>query len=271
MLPPHLASLHIYPLKSAGGIAVAEAEVDETGLAYDRRWLLVDAEGRFLSQRSHPRMALLRTALADGSLRVTAPDMDPLVLPLEPPRALPAHEMVPVWGEGRYAVACGGEAANWASEFLGVACRMVRAVSPRDLPRVDERGRVRASFADGFAALVVGNASLENLNYRLLEPLPMNRFRPNLVVGGITPYGEDRWERVRVGEVTLRGRKPCFRCAITTTDQETGKRDVEPLRTLVAYRRAPNGEVAFGMKVSFEGPGTLRVGDPVVEHVTSGI
>ena len=128
--------------------------MDEIGLAYDRRWLLVSAEARFLSQRSHLRMALLGTALADGSLRVTAPAMDQLVLPLEPPRALSAHEMVPVWGEGALCGRLRRRAANWASEFLGVACRMVRAVSPRDLPRVDERGRVRASFADGFAAPV---------------------------------------------------------------------------------------------------------------------
>lgn len=274
----HLRSLHLYPLKSAGGIAVAHADVDERGLRLDRRWLIVDGENRFLTQRSHPRMALLRTALpgagprtgsgaaAPGVLRVTGPGMDALDLPIEPADGAPRQEPVeriPVWGIERWAVSCGEGPAQWASDYLGLRCRVVRAAAPPRRPRVDGAGRVHAGFADAYPALVVATASLADLNARLAEPLPMDRFRPGLVVDGVPAYDEDRWERVRVGAVTARGAKPCFRCAITTTDQETGVRGVEPLRTLATYRRAPDGEVAFGMNLVFEGSGVLRVGDPV--------
>jgi uncharacterized protein YcbX len=256
-----LAALHVYPLKSAGGIALTEARVDPTGLAHDRRWLIVDGNGRFVTQRSHTRMALLRTALEDGSLRVTAPGMAPLELPLAASEG-PTQE-VPVWDLGRFARSCGPEADAWATEWLDEPCRVVRAAVPPNERPLDERGKVRTGFADAYPALVISTASLADLNGRLFEPLPMNRFRPNLVVEGVPAYAEDSWRRVRIGEVAVLGRKTCLRCAITATDQETGERGVEPLRTLATYRRVPEGEVAFGMNLGFESSGTLRVGDPV--------
>jgi uncharacterized protein YcbX len=259
---PRLAALHVYPLKSAGGIALGEVRVDEAGLAHDRRWLIVDREGRFVTQRSHARMALLRTALTADALRVTAPGVRPLELPLAPARDGPS-EVVPVWGLGRFARACGAEADAWASEWLGEPCRVIRAAAPPAERALDDRGRVRTGFADAYPALVISTASLADLNARLAEPLPMNRFRPNLVVEGVAAYAEDRWRRVRIGELTLLGRKICERCAITTTDQETGERGLEPLRTLATYRRTTGGEVAFGLNLGFEDAGTLRVGDPV--------
>jgi uncharacterized protein YcbX len=258
---PSVAALYVYPLKSAGGIAVHEASVDETGLAYDRRWLIVDRQGRFVTQRSHARMALLRTALDDRALRVTAPGMRPLELPLA--ASAERTEVVPVWELGRFAHACGAEGDAWASEWLGEPCRVVRAAAPPGERALDDRGKVRTGFADAFPALVISAASLADLNARLDQPLPMNRFRPNLVVEGVLPYAEDRWRRVRIGELTLLGRKICERCAVTTTDQETAERGVEPLRTLATYRRTSGGEVAFGMNLGFGGAGTLRVGDPV--------
>jgi uncharacterized protein YcbX len=265
-----LVSLHLYPLKSAGGFQVAQARVDETGLAHDRRWMVVDGGGRFLTQRSHPRMALLRTSLSQRALRVTGPGMDPLELPLgDPPEAGPA-ELIPVWDKDRDAVSCGPEAAAWMSAFLGVSCRVVRSVSPPGTSGLGPCGTVRAGFADGWPALVISTASLADLNRRLDDPLPMNRFRPNLVVEGIGPYAEDQWRRARVGDVTVVGRKPCFRCAITTTDQDTAERGVEPLRTLATYRRAAGGEVAFGMNVGFEGGGVLRAGDRVLVEGVDG-
>jgi uncharacterized protein YcbX len=259
--PARLASLHVYPLKSAGGIALAEARVDATGLAHDRRWLIVDGNGRFVTQRSHARMALLRTALDEHLLRVTAPGMEPLELPIVGSEG-PVEE-VPVWDLGRFARSCGREADQWASEWLDEPCRLVRAAAPANERPLDARGKVRTGFADAYPALVISAASLADLNARLFEPLPMNRFRPNLVVEGIPAYAEDGWRRVRIGETTVLGKKTCLRCAITTTDQDTGERGVEPLRTLAIYRRVPEGEVAFGMNLGFENAGTLRVGDPV--------
>lgn len=259
---PSLAALYVYPLKSAAGIARREVRVDEVGLELDRRWMVVDERGRFLTQRSHPRMALLRTALQGDRLRVTAPGTSTLDLPLAEPVA-GAVERIPVWDKDRDAVSCGPEAAAWMSAFLGVGCRVVRSVSPAGVPRLGPRHTVRAGFADAFPALLLSAGSLADLNSRLFALLPMNRFRPNLVVEGIGPYDEDGWHRARVGGIGVVARKPCLRCAITTTDQETGERGVEPLRTLAGYRRTPDGEVAFGVNVGFEGAGTLRVGDDI--------
>jgi uncharacterized protein YcbX len=264
-----LVSLHLYPLKSAGGIQVAEARVDEAGLAHDRRWMVVDARGRFLTQRSHPRMALLRTSLSGSALRVTGPGMDPLELPLAEAALAGPPEAIAVWDKERDAISCGPEPAAWMSAFLGAEVRLVRSVRLAGSTGLGPRGTVRAGFADGWPALVVSTASLEDLNRRLSDPLPMNRFRPNLVVDGIPPYAEDGWRRARVGDVDVVGRKPCVRCAIPTTDQETGERGVEPLRTLATYRRVPGGEVAFGMNVGFEHPGVLRVGDPILVEETA--
>ena len=263
-----LVALHIYPLKSAGGIALPAVRVDEAGLEHDRRWMVVDERGRFLTQRSHPRMALLRTALVGGALRVTAPGVGALELPLAPEAGSGAGgaaepELIPVWDKERDAVGAGADAAAWMSAFLGSPCRVVRSVRPAGTNGLGPRGTVRGGFADGWPALVISEASLADLNGRLPEPLPMNRFRPNLVVDGIEPYAEDAWRRVRIGSVGVIGRKRCYRCAITTTDQETGARGVEPLRTLAGYRRDATGEVAFGMNLGFEGDGVLRVGDPV--------
>jgi uncharacterized protein YcbX len=227
--------------------------------------MIVDAGSRFLTQRSHPRMALLRTALSGDSLRVTAPGMDALDLPLGKPDPAAPHELIPVWEKERYAVACGPLAAAWASDFLGLECRIVRTSNPAGEPRMGVRHTVRAGFQDAFPALVISAASLADLNARLNarleEPLPMNRFRPNVVVEGLAPFAEDDFTRVRLGGVDAVFRKKCIRCAITTTDQDTGRRGVEPLRTLATYRRVPDGEVAFGVNVGFEGAGVLRVGD----------
>jgi uncharacterized protein YcbX len=261
MSAPRVASLHVYPLKSAGGIALPSVEVDETGLRHDRRWMIVDARNRFLTQRSHARMALLRTALTSDRLRVTAPAMDPLELPLGDPDPGAPHELIPVWDKERYAISCGSDAAAWASAFLGIECRMVQTLNPNGESRMGVRETVRAGFADAFPALMISAASLADLNARLDEPLPMNRFRPNVVVEGVAPYAEDDFTRVRLGELAAVFRKKCIRCAITTTDQETGRRGVEPLRTLATYRRVPDGEVAFGVNVGFESAGVLRVGD----------
>jgi uncharacterized protein YcbX len=261
-----LTGLFIYPFKSAGGIAVDECAVDEMGLAWDRRWMLVDSAGRFMSQRTHPAMALLRVSLGDDALRVTVkddPSRGPLELPLTPPDESGGHEEIEVWFGGRYAVDCGAEPAEWFSDRIGDRCRVVRAVEPPGSDRVDASGKVRAGFADAEPALVISNASLDDLNSRLSEPLPMNRFRPNLVLDGLPPYGEDRLDRVRIGNVAMRVIRPCPRCALTTVDQETARTGKEPLRTLASYRRMADGGVAFGMNARFENAGVLRTGTPL--------
>ncbi len=266
-----LAGMTVYPLKSAGGIELREAEIDELGLRHDRRWTVVDAQERALTQRTHPRLARIRVALEDRSLALTAPGMPRLELPLEPetgPAGSRAEEVM-VWNDRVAARPAGNRAARWISDWLEEPCRIaymppttVRPVDPRYA--VGAVGHDRLSFADGFPFLLLSEASLDELNRRLDEPLPMNRFRPNLVVRGVGVHAEDRWRRIRIGDVPFHVVKSCGRCAITTTDQETGERSQhqEPLRTLARYRKA-DGKVLFGRYLVHGGTGCLRVGDGV--------
>lgn len=258
-----VVSLHVYPMKSAGGIEVEAAAVDVAGLRDDRRWMIVDPQGSFVSQRSHPRLALVRTRWTQDTVEADAPGVGSLRLP-RAPREVTEYVEIPVWGTERYALDCGDEAARWASEYLGMPCRVVEAVAPPGLPVLDDDGEVKASFADGSPALVISEASLADLNARLPTPLPMDRFRPNIVVDGMGPFEEDVWGRRQVGEVPTRGGRPCPRCATTLVDQETGEKGLEPLRTLATYRRNARGEVDFGVNIFFEGRGVLRRGDPVL-------
>jgi uncharacterized protein len=170
---------------------------------------------------------------------------------------------VTIWRDSCAVTWVGEKAANWFTDYLGVACSLVHmaddVIRPTN-PDFAPGGRV--SFADGYPFLLISEESLQDLNDRLLEPLPMNRFRPNLVVAGGAPYAEDDWSRISIGALALRVVKPCFRCVITTTDQLTARRTKEPLRTLATYRRM-GGEVMFGQNVVHEGTGRLSVGDTV--------
>jgi uncharacterized protein YcbX len=258
-----LAGLNIYPIKSARGIALDHSEVDEFGLAYDRRWMVVDGAGGFLSQRSHPRMALVAPGIRGELLRIEAPGMAALEIPLHPPAAVATA--VTVWDDTCSATWLGERPARWFAEYLGTGCSLVHmadhVVRPADQPFAPPNSRV--SFADGFPFLLISEESLADLNGRLAQPLPMNRFRPNLVVAGGQPYVEDGWGRIEIGGIGLRVVKPCGRCVVTTSDQSTGERGQEPLRTLATYRKV-GGEVMLGQYVVHENIGDLRIGDPVI-------
>jgi uncharacterized protein YcbX len=255
-----LTALTIYPIKSAAGIPVDTWEVDAFGLRYDRRWMVVDQDGEHVTQRHHPRLALVRPAIQGSRLRLTAPGQGPLDLPLEPAGSVGTTAVV--WGDACAAYWMGERAAAWFSSWLGMPCSLVHmpptTVRPAD-PTYAPPG-VRVSFADAFPFLMISEESLADLNARLLEPLPMNRFRPNLVIAGGGPYLEDRLRDFCIGDMALRVVKPCARCVLTTTDQDTARRGPEPLRTLATYRKA-DGEVLFGQNVVHFGPGRLRVGD----------
>jgi uncharacterized protein len=257
-----LSGLYVYPIKSCAGISLVSSELCATGLRHDRRWMLVDEAGGFMSQRAHPRMALISTHLSEEHLIAAAPGMPDLRMPLRQ-----ANENlidVSVWGDENLGDLVGEEADRWFGEFLRFRCRLVR--KPDDNPRLVDSRYARSGdqvgFADGFAFLLISEASLEDLNGRLENPLPMNRFRPNFVVKGCKPYAEDGWCRLRIGDVSFRVAEACPRCAITTTDQETGKRGKEPLRTLATYRKS-DGEVFFGRNLIHDALGTVRVGDPI--------
>ena len=259
-----LTDLHIYPVKSCRGIALQEARIAATGLTDDRHWMLVRPDGRFITQREYPRMALISTQVTDEALTLGAPYMANLRVPRN---GAGETREVTVWKFDGRGVDCGEAAASWVSQYLETPLRLVRF--DVDTPRVcspEWTGDTRAitEFADGYPILVISRASLAELNSRLPKPLPMERFRPNLVIDGVDAYGEDRIHELRAGGVTLRIVKPCTRCSITTTDQQQGAVDgVEPLRTLKEYRfdKQLRG-VAFGQNVIVvSGVGeTLRVG-----------
>lgn len=259
-----LAALHIYPVKSCRGIAASEARLTDAGLEHDREWMIVTPEGRFVTQREEPRLARITTAIDDGTLTLSAEGAGSCAVPLD--RVGREADAV-VWRDRCAAFDQGDEPARWLSGLLDRALRLVR-FDPRH-ERLSDRtwtGDVAARnrFSDGYALLAISRASLDDLNARLPAPLPMNRFRPNLELGGLPPYGEDTLGELVAGAVRLRRVKPCTRCSITTTDQATGAVDgEEPLRTLKSYRwdKALRG-VTFGQNlIVIAGAGSrLQVG-----------
>ena len=250
-----LIELNSYPLKSGGGTPLHSAELTPRGLPFDREFMLVTPEGRFLSQRDLARMALLRPSCDGEILTVNAPDAAPLVVKAD--RDGEVRDVVVQRTECQ-GVDQGDEAADWFSSLLGQDCRLVRFTGHRST----SRGGGEAMFADGYPLLLISAESLADLNARLDEPLPMNRFRPSLVVEGLGAFGEDAVRLLRVGGTVIEVVKPCSRCVITTTDQETAERGREPLRTLAAYRNRDRG-IQFGQYCVPRTLGTLTLGDPV--------
>jgi uncharacterized protein len=259
MSQPALRGIYRYPVKSLRGEGLEQAALDARGIARDRHWMLVDPVGQFLSQRKLPRMTLVQTRLQSGLLTLQAGTMPDLQLAPEDP----ADEQVPVmvWGDECLARAAGEGADQWLSEFLQTDCRLVylpedqqRQVDLEYASQGDQTG-----FSDGFPLLLISGASLRDLNRRLAEPLPMERFCPNLVVDGCEPYAEDGWRRIRIGSTEFRVVKPCSRCAITTVNPDTAETGSEPLKTLNGYRRQGN-KVYFGQNIIHTGAGQLSLG-----------
>jgi uncharacterized protein YcbX len=257
-----IESLHVYPVKSCRGIELHRARVGTTGIEHDREWMVVTPAGRFLTQRELPRLALIEPALEPDLLRLTAPGRAALEIPLA--HDGPAIE-VTVWRDRCAALDAGDRAAEWLTDFLGRELRLVRFAPTAQRPsQIEGPDGVTgfAKFADAFALLAISTASLADLNARLDVPLPMNRFRPNVVLSGLAPYDEDRVFELEREGVRLRAVKPCTRCAITTTDQSRGEVvGDEPLRTLKTYRwSAELRGVMFGQNLIVIVPGELEVG-----------
>ena len=267
MSPITLSELHFYPVKSCRGISLERSPVGPRGIRFDRHWMVVDAEGNFLTQRQHSAMSQIQVGMVPGGLRLTAPGMPELDFPVD--QSDEKLLEVQVWGDRVEAEYVGSRAANWLSHYLGIDARLVfmpeesrRPVDPDYAAEGDEVG-----FADGFPFLLISEASLQDLNSRLDDPLLMRRFRPNLVVQGCEPYEEDSWRRIRIGDIEFRVVKPCSRCLITTIDPESGEKGSEPLKTLASYRRRDN-QVYFGQNLIHGAEGELQLGMTVevLEH-----
>jgi uncharacterized protein YcbX len=255
-----VSNLTYYPIKACRGFDLAESQVERMGLVNDRRMMVVTPEGEFLTQREHAKLALVTPTQKNGTVTLSAPNFDSIQFVTQTSGTpIPVN----IWkSKGVGAIDQGDETAQWFSDWLGAPVRLVHidpnfkrrlnpdyAVSPED----------RTGFADGYPILVISEASLQDLNSKLDSALPMNRFRPNLVVKGCAPFAEDTWKRIRIGSMEMALVKPCPRCVVTTIDKETLKRDKEPLKTLSGYRNQ-NGGAMFGMNVIPLNEGRIEIG-----------
>jgi len=261
----HVSELWVYPVKSLRGRSLGTIAVEPWGFVHDRRWMVVDAANRALTQRDIPTMALIGASVELGSFRLSATGVADLLVPIGPPS--PQVVEVTVWGSRVPAVDCGDAAAVWLTARCGQACRLVHMADPRSRPvdAAHAQGGDNVSFADGFPVLIASTASLAALNAQLVKPVGMSRFRPNLVIEGCLPWAEDGWSRVRIGQASFRVAKPCTRCIVVTIDQISGARPskTEPLRTLHALHRDAEGRPAFGQNLIPDGVGVIHVGDVV--------
>ncbi len=258
-----LSNLTYYPIKACRGFDVTESNIERMGLEHDRRLMVITLENKFLTQREYPKLALVTPTLQNNSITLSAPNFDSLHFPIQKT----GYQIpVQIWkSEGVQAVDQGDETAEWFSNWLDVPVRLVhiadgykRKVSAEYAINDDDH----TGFADGYPVLIISEESLHDLNGRLDSALPMNRFRPNLVIKGCKPFEEDSWKRIRIGDVELALVKPCARCEVTTIDKETLERSKEPLKTLGKYRKHKLGAI-FGMNAIPLNSGRLKIGGSV--------
>jgi len=259
-----LQDIFIYPIKSLGGLRMTEAQVRVRGLSYDRRWMLVDENGRFLTQRKHHQMALLQVELLAEGLRVFHKQKvdQQHFISLEPE----SSDCIPVtiWDDTVAGQLVNESSDRWFSEILGFPCRLVFMPDAIERP-VEKKYTINqetVSFADAMPYMVIGQKSLDDLNSKLPSPLPMNRFRPNFVFSGGEAFAEDYWSQVKIGACTFKVTKPCARCILTTVDQATAITGKEPLKTLASYRTV-NNKILFGQNMIALETGLVKVGDEI--------
>lgn len=261
---PSLSQIFIYPIKSLAGIQVDQWPVTPTGLKYDRKWMLVDKQQQFLSQRRLPKMALLKTQMIDQQLIVSAPNQADLVLRLEPPTTNDTQE-VTAWGDKCQALEVSQQANQWFSDFLATPCTLVYQPD-ENIRTVDQKYALandQTSFSDGFPFLIISAASLALLNQQMGLSLSIRCFRPNLVISDCSAYAEDSWRKISIGEIAFRLPKPCSRCSVPQIDPDTALTGKEPLRTLARTRKW-NNKVFFGQNALHDSLGILRIGDNVM-------
>jgi uncharacterized protein YcbX len=258
-----LSEINIYPIKSLGGISLQSSEVEERGLKYDRRWVLVDETNTFFTQRDFPKMALIKVSVEYSGLKLQhkTKTFEQLFIPFEFEHS--KTENVVIWDDTVIGEFYDSKIDDWFSEIIGIKCHLVKM--PESTRRVVDQKYTEnkiVSFADGYPFLIIGQSSLDELNSRMEISLPMNRFRPNFVFTSGKSFEEDHWKKFKVGEVIFEAVKPCARCVIATTDQETAERAKEPLLTLSKFRKVGN-DVMFGMNVVCHSSGLISIGDKI--------
>ena len=258
-----LSEINIYPIKSLGGISLQTSDVEDRGLKYDRRWVLVDEINKFFTQRDFPEMALIKVAVKNDGLHLQhkGKNIESLKVPFDYDHS--KRDNVVIWDDAVVGEFYNQTIDGWFSDILGIKCHLVKM--PESTKRIVNKNYAEnkiVSFADGFPFLIIGQASLDDLNSRMEKPLPMNRFRTNFVFTGGSPFEEDQWKKFKIGNVIFEVVKPCARCVITTTDQENAERAEEPLYTLSKYRRVGNN-VMFGMNLIADSKGYVNLNDRI--------
>lgn len=260
-----ISQLFIYPVKSLGGMEVSSATLTDRGFENDRRWMLVDTNNQFITQREYPQLAMLQVSLEQNGLLVRHKINDSQIqIPFDTTTGETTNAVI--WEDTCNVLLVNPVLDQWFSDILGIECRLVY-MPDNSVRKVDEKFATRGeitSFSDGYPLLIISQASLDDLNSRLETPVPINRFRPNMVFTGGQPFEEDQLEHFRVNGIDFFGIKPCARCSITTINQENGSQAKEPLKTLAAYRMK-NNKVYFGQNLLFQGKGTIQVGAEIMK------
>ena len=258
-----LTEINIYPVKSLGGVSLPSSFVEERGLKYDRRWMLVYENGTFFTQRDHPQMALLRTEIQNDVLHIfhSQSVANELIIPPVPDGSSDLE--VTVWDDKCTARTYSSKIDDWFTKELGFKCRLVfMSDDYRRKVNTEYAGNKSVSFADAYPFLIIGEESLNDLNNRMEKALPMSRFRTNFVFSGGKPFDEDGWQKIRIGDIEFDVVKPCARCVITTVNHITGEKEKEPLDTLAKFRKV-NGNVLFGQNMVTDGIGKIDVGSEI--------
>lgn len=263
----YLSEIHIYPIKSLGGIRLEQAQLEEKGLQYDRRWMLIDDNGMFITQRKYPELALFQLRLEEGRLFVCHKNHPEDEVAFGIDELVGAPIMVSIWDDTSQALEVNPKISQWFSSLMKMNLRLV-GMPPEERRLVDTKYAINeevVSFADGYPCLIIGQASLDQLNKKLEVPVLMDRFRPNLVFTGGKPHQEDDFHIFHIGEIHFTAVKPCARCVLITVDQQSGTKGTEPLRTLAGYRSFDK-KILFGQNLLHKGTGILRVGDEIKVH-----
>lgn len=255
-----VTELNIYPIKGTMGTSLPELVINDTGPKNDRRWVIIDETGKFISQRTHPSLAIVKSEVVEEKLKLIIPHMEPILI--DTCNEGDMLEAV-IWKDTCHVIEQSKQASQALSDYLKIPCKLVglakNTIRPVN-PKYTVTDKDRILFADGFPFLITSQTSLNDLNSKLSEAVPMNRFRPNIVVEGLTPYEEDNWKRLHIGNVFFEAVKPCSRCIVITVDQLTGVKGKEPLKTLAKYRNSEKG-IMFGMNLIHCNEGVIKVGD----------
>ncbi len=258
---PYISELITYPLKSAKGISSKKLKLNTRGPEFDRDWMVINSNKRFLSQRQHPSMCLIETKLSNNCLTLTAPKKTPITIDFD---SNSNTQNVVVWGDQVPASDCGDEAAAWISNYLSTECRLVHM--PKETLRLVDtvyaKQNETVSFADGFPSLIISQASLDDFNSKLERPITMAHFRPNIIIESCPPFAEDEWQVIKVNGITFSLVKPCSRCIIPAIEPESGSKRMDIIKALSKHRRRGNATY-FGQNALHDTQGIIQVGDEV--------